>query len=92
MGYMNINAFGQMLTGEDGKEIRRLWFTHYEKFRGKDRFVALGRYKDNLTLPKTLELIGLAEKKAAVGTSNNASKAGTPIKRAPANKRRLAKV
>jgi hypothetical protein len=89
MGYMNINAFGQMLE-KDGKEVRRLWFTHHDKFRGKDRFVALGRYKDNITLPQTLELVGLAKKKASsAGSATKAAKSAAPIKRA-ATKRRVA--
>jgi hypothetical protein len=92
MGYMNINAFGQIIT-KDNEEIRRLWFCHHDKYRGKDRFHALGRYRDGLTLPKTLELIGLAEKKAsaavtAAGTATPAK--ATPIKRAGATKRRVA--
>lgn len=91
MGYMNINAFGQMVE-KDGKEVRRLWFSHYDKYRGKDRFHALGKYKDDLTLPKTLELIGLAEKKASVAVTKatgtvakptSITSTKRPVRRAP---------
>lgn len=83
MGYMNINAFGETIT-KDNKEVRRLWFTHHDKFRGKDRFAALGRCRDDIKLPEVLEAIGLAEKKAsaavkAAGTATSAK--ATPIKR-----------
>jgi hypothetical protein len=95
MGYMNINAFGETIT-KDNKEVRRLWFTHHDKFRGKDRFAALGRYRDDIKLPEVLDAIGLAEKKASVAVKNAAAgtatsaKATTPIKRAGATKRRVA--
>jgi hypothetical protein len=95
MGYMNINAFGEIVT-KDNKEVRRLWFTHHDKFRGKDRFHALGRFKDDLTLPQTLELIGLAEKKASVAVSKATGTAtpakAAPIKRAGATTKRRAAV
>ncbi len=96
MGYMNINAFGETLT-KDNKEVRRLWFTQHDKFRGKDRFHALGRYRDNLTLPETLDAIGLAEKKASIAVSKatgtaTPAKSATPIKRVggTTTKRRVA--
>ncbi|QPX62600.1 RecA-like DNA recombinase [Arthrobacter phage Wollypog] len=91
MGYMNINAFGETITKE-GKAVRRLWFTQHEKFRGKDRFHALGRYRDDLTLPQTLEAIGLAEKKASAARATGTAKpaTATSAKRAVAPKRRAA--
>lgn len=82
MGYMNINAFGQMVQ-KDGVDVRRLWFTHHDKFRGKDRFVALGRYRDNMTLPQLLDTVGLAKKKAS-----SVGEKAAPIKRSAAVKRR----
>lgn len=80
MGYMNINAFGQVIEGDDGKDVRRLWFCHYDKFRGKDRFVALGRYKDNLTMPQMMELITAAKSAPArktTGATKSAKSAAT---------------
>ena len=56
LGYMNIIGFGDVVT-KDEKEIRRIYFTHYKMYRGKDRFVALGRARDDLTVPKMEAII-----------------------------------
>lgn len=86
MGYMNINAFGQMVE-KDGKDVRRMWFTHYDKFRGKDRFGALGRFKDNLTLPELLDHVGLAKKKASSVEGKAAPTKRTAVKRRATTKK-----
>lgn len=56
MGYMNINAFGQVIE-KDGKEIRRMHFSHSGPYRGKDRWVTLGKHRDNLTLEQLISEI-----------------------------------
>jgi hypothetical protein len=61
-GYMNVVGYGEVVE-VDGKEVRRIWFTHHGPFRGKDRFVALGRKRDGLTIAKMQEIITAAVKK-----------------------------
>jgi hypothetical protein len=39
------------------QQVRRLYFDHYKVYRGKDRYNALGRFKDNLTVPEMMRLI-----------------------------------
>lgn len=58
LGYMSIVGYGEMVTTEDNKRVRRMYFSHTTAgHRGKDRFAALGNYKDNLTVPKMLDII-----------------------------------
>lgn len=60
LGYMNITGMGEVIEKErEGKpvEVRRTWFTHHGPWRGKDRYCALGRFKDGLTIPRLEELI-----------------------------------
>jgi hypothetical protein len=76
MGYMNIVGFGQVVE-KDGKEARRLWFTHSGSFRGKDRYMALGRFKDNLTIPELEKLVAAARVKAARPATKTTTKART---------------
>lgn len=73
LGYMNITAFGEVIE-KNGKEVRRMWFTHNGPYRGKDRFVALGKYQDDITLPKMLKLIEEAKRSRANGSSGTAKK------------------
>jgi hypothetical protein len=60
VGYSNITAMGELIPGKNpgDDEVRRFWFSAHGAYRGKDRFVALGRYQDNLTVPKMMEIIG----------------------------------
>lgn len=86
-GYMNVVGMGEVVE-KDGKEIRRIWFTHHGKFRGKDRFIALGAKRDDLTVPKMEALIKakVAERRAARGVTGKTPttrRAVTPTK-APA--------
>lgn len=71
LGYMNIVAMGEVVE-KDEKEVRRYYFTHRGPYRGKDRFIALVPYKDNLTVPKMMKIIDDAE--------------DTPLKRKPARR------
>lgn len=77
MGYMNINGFGQVIS-VGGKDVRRIHFSQTDPYRGKDRFVALGAYQDNLTLPKLDALVAAAKSnnqkapaKKAVASADN---------------------
>lgn len=56
LGYMNVIGMGEVVEKDD-KEVRRLYFTHWGPFRGKDRYVKLGRYQDGLTVPKMMDII-----------------------------------
>lgn len=56
LGYMNIVAMGEVVEKE-GEEHRRYFFTHHGPYRGKDRFVALGKARDDLTIPKMMEIV-----------------------------------
>ena len=74
-GYMNIVGYGEVV--EDG--VRRVWFSHAEAFRGKDRFNVLGDFRDRLTVPKMQSLVEGALRKA-----NTSSTTNNTIKKAPA--------
>lgn len=82
IGYMKINTFGEhvdkKVAGQDElKRVRRYWMTNHGPYKAKDRyFGAMGNYKDDLTIPKMMELI---KAKAAAGS-----------KPAPATTRRTA--
>lgn len=56
LGYMNIVAMGEVIE-KDGVEHRRFFFTHHGPYRGKDRFVALGKARDDLTISKMMEIV-----------------------------------
>lgn len=66
-GYMNIVGYGQVLE-EDGDEFRRIWFSHSDMFRGKDRFAVLGKYRDDLDVPELHRII-----KSAIAKANSKS-------------------
>lgn len=87
VGYANIVGMGQSITNKDPKqpETRRLWFSTKDAYRGKDRFMALGRFKDDLTIPEMMALISKKQ-----GT-RSAAKTGTTKKAAPARRRVAAK-
>lgn len=84
MGYMNINGFGQVVN-IGGKDVRRIHFSQTDPYRGKDRFVALGAYQDNLTLTKLDALIAAAKSKTPVAAKKPAA---TADKRKTATSRR----
>lgn len=63
MGYMNVIGFGEVKTLKSGSTVRRMYFEHYLKYRGKDRFAGpdgrLGRFRDYLTVPEMMEILHL---------------------------------
>ena len=73
-GYMNITGYGQVIEDDDGKEHRRIWFSHHDKFRGKDRYNVLGKARDDLDVPKLETLVTAALKRA------EAKKTGAPAR------------
>lgn len=60
LGYTNVigmgHAFERTVNGKV-RTVRRTWFTHSGPYRGKDRFAALGRYRDELTIPEMTRII-----------------------------------
>lgn len=81
LGYMNIIGHGEVTKNRDNKTVRRLYFTHYNQFRGKDRFQALGKYQDDFSIPKMMELIeASSSRKVATGTAKKTVR--RPIRRA----------
>jgi hypothetical protein len=94
LGYANIVGMGESRMAKNDRIIRRLWFSHYEAYRGKDRYVVLGNYKDDITVPDMLALIG--ERLTAGAPTKKTSAAtkagsGTPAaKRRTVNRRRTA--
>lgn len=62
-GMMNVVGYGQVTEEEDGTEHRVLWFSQSGPYRGKDRYIALGRKRTDLTIPKMEALIAAAIKK-----------------------------
>lgn len=83
LGYCNIVAMGEVKE-KDGKQVRRFYFTHTGPYRGKDRFVKLGNYKDDLTIPKMMQILQGRTVAAKAGP-------GRPIQKAAAVKRVAAK-
>jgi AAA domain len=57
LGYMNMRADGEVVTNKAGETVRRLFFSQYKQYRGKDRYQAMGRYQDDLDVPKMMSLI-----------------------------------
>lgn len=76
LGYMNVIGHGEVTKNKANQTVRRLYFDHYKAYRGKDRFQALGRFQDNLTIPKMMELI-------------QAAQSGTPAKKTTTARRRV---
>lgn len=82
-GYMNVVGYGEVVEDDDGKEHRRIWFSHHGPHRGKDRFVALGASRLDLTVPKMTQIIDAAitkrkaERSGARTTSRTTTKAAT---------------
>lgn len=84
-GYMNVVGYGEVIETDDGVEHRRIWFSQTGPFRGKDRFVALGKSRTDLTLPKMQAIINSAIKKRqaerAGATTTKARPAARPVRR-----------
>lgn len=92
LGYMNVIAFGEMVE-KDGKQLRRYYFDHVGPHRGKCRFnkdkkSVLGRYKDDLTVPRMMEYIALSDespssvpKRTTPAAKKVASKTSTATRR-----------
>lgn len=90
-GYMNVVGYGEVIEDDDGKEHRRIWFSQSGPHRGKDRFVALGKSRVDLTLPKMQLIINAAIKKRQAeraGTTarptTKATTTGRPVRRTAA--------
>lgn len=85
-GYMNIVGYGEVIEDDNGKEHRRIWFTHHGPFRGKDRFNVLGKYRTDMDVPKMMALVEGAGKKTSTSTPTR-----KPVARkAPATPRKKA--
>lgn len=56
LGYMNVIGMGEVIE-KDAKHIRRLYFDHIREYRGKDRFQALGKFRDDLDIPSMMKII-----------------------------------
>jgi hypothetical protein len=88
LGYCNMVAMGEVLDiGKEGskKQVRRFYFSHTRAYRGKDRFDVMGAYRDDLTVPKMMQLIKAdlrpTTKDATPAKRAVAKKAAAPIKR-----------
>lgn len=87
LGYANVVAMGESRLDNGGeKQVRRLWFSHFGAYRGKDRYVALGNYKDDLTVPKMMEIIQ-KKRGAATPVRRPASTTKTPVAAPPVRRR-----
>lgn len=85
LGYMNMIGFGEVIE-KDGKEVRRIWFSYHGPYRGKDRSGAMGRFKDDLTVPRMIELFENAKVQSRKSAAPAAS--AVPAKSAPKAARR----
>jgi len=69
LGFCPIVASGEIVKRDsDKQEVRRFFFTHIGRHRGKDRTDTLGRAKDNLTVPLMMQIINGG---AAGGTADS---------------------
>jgi len=78
-GLMNIVGYGEVIENGD-QEIRRIWFTHHGPYRGKDRYIALGRKRDDLTVPKMVQIIDVAVKKRLAERAATTKPGGAPAR------------
>lgn len=90
LGYMNIIAFGEVVE-KDGVEHRRYYFSHHKAYRGKDRFNSIGKFRDDLTVPKMMALVekskGFAPAAPVAGTRRVAAKKASPAARRATTRR-----
>lgn len=90
LGLFSIVGMGMVREVEKaGKKqhVRRMYFSHRDPYRGKDRTGALGNYKDDLDIPT---MVGLIEaKRAARAARRTVKRTGTvPAKKTAAARRR----
>jgi len=77
-GYMNVVGFGEVEENDEGKEVRRIYFAQSKPYMGKDRYVALGKVRTDLTMPKMESLINGAKRKYdAIAASKPSTAAST---------------
>lgn len=83
-GYMNIVGYGEVLEDDKGVEHRRIHFSQNGPNRGKDRYMALGKYRTDMSLAKMDAIIDkkLAEYRASKKKSTPATAAKRPVRRA----------
>jgi len=84
MGYMSVAGYGAFKRAKKGDEevtARRIYFQPTDMYRCKDRFDALGAFKDNVTVPQIEKLI---LNKEAAG-SKPVAKKKAPARRRAAN-------
>lgn len=86
-GYMNIVGYGEVVEDTQGNEVRRIWFTTHGPFRGKDRFICLGQYRDRLTVSDLASLVEKAKRTAKRKSSPTGTKAGAGVKKVAATRR-----
>lgn len=77
MGYMMVLGYGtfkdKKVEGQNKtKRVRRIYFQTNGSFRAKDRYDALGNFKDDLTLPRMEQII--LDKVSSVKGKKTASK------------------
>lgn len=73
-GYMNVVGFGEVATNGEGKTVRRVYFSQQKPYMGKDRYGALGEYRDDLTVDKMTSLINATKKKYSTSRSTSTTK------------------
>lgn len=96
IGYMKLAGFGTWANPDDEDDnTRRIYFSNRGAYRGKDRFDAMGRYRDDLTLPALEEIISERRSRAGMGPAKKAGAAkkkaapkAPPIKKAAASRRK----
>lgn len=75
---MGTDVFKDNPDGGEPIHKRRLYFSHKGPYRGKDRTNALGKFKDDLDVPRMLRLI---EDKRAGKVTRPAAKKATAVRR-----------
>jgi hypothetical protein len=76
LGLFSIVGMGMVReVQKNGKPdyVRRMYFSHRDPYRGKDRTNSLGNYKDDLTVPRMMELIE-AKRASRRSTTRRATK------------------
>jgi AAA domain len=80
MGYMHVVGHGtkRVIDAEGGKRkmVRRVFFQTTGPYRAKDRYGALGRFMDDVTIPQMEELINKGKPEGATRSALPPSAAG----------------
>jgi AAA domain len=80
MGYMHVVGHGtkRVIDVADGKRkmVRRVFFQSTGPYRAKDRYGALGRFMDDITIPQITELINKGKPEGATRHALPPSAAG----------------